>query len=113
MPRTGIREIIGDKMDNRQINFYQFKGGKPPFYVFPLMLLAVVAIIGVLAVFGLFIGIAVAIGAIVLTILRFITSFGSSKKKEPVTSTSRDEENTTTITLDESDYEIIEKEDKP
>jgi len=97
-------------MNNRQINFYQFKGGKPPFYVFPLMLVAVVLIIGVLAVFGLFIGIAVAIGVIVLTVLRFITSFGSSKKKDPVTS--RHDGDNTTITLDESDYEIIEKEDK-
>ncbi len=96
-------------MNNRQINFYQFKG-KPPFYVFPLMLVLVILIIGVLAVFGLFIGIAVAIGVIVLTVLRLITSFGS-KKKDPLTS--RNDGDTTTITLDESDYEIIEKEDKP
>lgn len=98
-------------MSNRQINFYQFKGGKPPFYVFPLMLVAVVLIIGILAVFGLFIGIAVAIGVIILTVLRFINSFGrSDKKKEPVTN--RTDGSTTTITLDEADYEIIEKEDK-
>ena len=96
-------------MNNRQINFYQFKGGKPPFYFFPLMIVLVLLVIGVLAVFGLFIGIAVAIGVIVLTVLRFITSFGS-KKKEPVTS--REDGDTTTITLDESDYEIIEKEKK-
>jgi len=97
-------------MDNKQINFYQFKGGKPPFYFFPLMIVLVLLLIGVLAVFGLFIGIAVAIGVIVLTVLRFINSFGS-KKKEPVTSRKAGE--TTTITLDESDYEIIEKDNKP
>ena len=95
-------------MNNRQIKFYQFKSGKPPFYTIPLMILAVVVIIGVLAVFGLFVGIAVAIGVIVLSILRFINSFGS-KKNDPVTS--RRDGETTTITLDESDYEIIEKED--
>ena len=97
-------------MSNRQINFYQFKGGKVPFYFFPLMILLVIAVIAVLAVFGLFIGIAVAIGVIVLTLLRFISSF-SSNKKESV-SHGRDGE-TTTITLDEGDYEIIEKEKKP
>lgn len=98
-------------MSNRQINFYQFKGGKPPFYVFPLMLVAVVLIIGILAIFGLFIGIAVAIGVIILTVLRFINSFGSKKKKEPVTN--RTDGDKTTITLDETDYEILEKEDNP
>lgn len=97
-------------MSNRQINFYQIKGGKPPFYFFPLMILLVLVVIGVLAVFGLFIGIAVAIGVIVLSVLRFINSFGS-KKKEPV-SKKRDG-TTTTITLDESDYEIIDKDKKP
>lgn len=96
-------------MDNRQIKFYQIKGGKPPFYFFPLMILAVLVIVGILAVFGLFVGIAVAIGVIVLTILRFINSFGS-KKKEPVSN--RTSAETTTITLDENDYEIIDKEDK-
>jgi len=96
-------------MSNRQINFYQFKGGKPPFYVFPLMIILVLVVIGVLAVFGLFIGIAVAIGVIILTVLRFITSFGS-KKPEKVTKT---QDGNTTITLDESDYEIIEEENKP
>ena len=95
-------------MNNRQINFYQFKGGKPPFYFIPLMILVVLIVVGVLAVFGLFVGIAVAIGVIVLTILRFIKSF-SGKKNDPVT-TSRDSQ-TTTITLDESDYEVIKKED--
>jgi ABC-type protease/lipase transport system fused ATPase/permease subunit len=97
-------------MSNRQINFYQIKSGKPPFYFFPLMILLVIAVIGVLAVFGLFIGIAVAIGVIVLTVLRLINSFGSNKK-DPV-SRGKDGE-TTTITLEEGDYEIIEKEKKP
>jgi len=96
-------------MDNRQINFYQFRG-KPPFYVFPLMIILVLVVIGVLAVFGLFIGIAVAIGVIVLTALRFITSFG---RKKPDKLTNLEKGSTTTITLDESDYEIIEKEKKP
>lgn len=97
-------------MDNRQVNFYQFKGGKPPFYFFPLMILGVLLVIGVLAVFGLFIGIAVAIGVIVLTVLRFINSFGS-KKKESVSNRTNAE--TTTITLDETDYEIMEEKEKP
>ncbi len=96
-------------MDNKQIKFYQFKGGKPPFYYFPLMLLLVLVIIGVLAFFGLFIALAVAIGVIVLGVLRFITSFGS-KKTDKVT---QNQDGSTTITLDESDYEIIEKENKP
>jgi low affinity Fe/Cu permease len=95
-------------MNNRQINFYQFKG-KPPFYVFPLMFILVLVVIGVLAIFGLFIGIAVAVGVIVLTALRFINSF-RSKKPDKVTKV---DDGTTTITLDESDYEIIEKEKKP
>jgi hypothetical protein len=95
-------------MNNRQINFYQFKG-KPPFYVFPLMLVLVILIICVLSVFWLFIGISVSKGVKVIKLLRLITSFGS-KKKEPLTS--RNDRDTTTITLDESDYEIIEKEDK-
>ena len=97
-------------MNNRQINFYQFKGWKPPFYVFPLMIVLVLLVIGVLAIFGLFIGIAVAIGVIVLTALRFITSFG---RKKPDKVTNLKEGSTTTITLDESNYEIIEKEKKP
>jgi hypothetical protein len=95
-------------MNNRQINFYQFKGGKPPFYFIPLMILAILIVLGVLAVFGLFVGIVVAIGVIVLTILRFIKSFGGTKN-DPVSS--RRDGETTTITLDESDYEVIEKED--
>ena len=97
-------------MNNRQINFYQFKGGKPPFYFIPLMILLVLAVIGVLAVFGLFVGIAVAIGVIVLTIMRFFNSFGK-KKDEHVRR--KQDDGTTTITLDERDYEIIEKEKKP
>ena len=95
-------------MNNRQINFYQFKGGKPPFYFIPLMILVVLIVVGVLAVFGLFVGIAVAIGVIVLTILRFIKSFGGKKND---TVTNRRDSETITITLDESDYEVIEKED--
>ena len=72
-------------MSKRQINFYQFKGGKkPPFYYFPLMILLVLVVIGALAFFGLFIGIIVAIGVIVLGVIRFITSFGS-KKTDKVT----------------------------
>ncbi len=98
-------------MDNRQINFYQFKGGggKPPFYYFPLMILLALVVIGALAFFGLFIGIIAAIGVIVLGVIRFITSFGS-KKTDKVT---QNQDGSTTITLDESDYEIIEKEDQP
>ena len=69
------------------------------------MILAVLVIIGILAVFGFFVAIAVAIGVIVLTILRFINSFGS-KKNDPVTTR---QDGQTTITLDENDYEIIEK----
>ena len=95
-------------MDNRQIKFYQFKGGKPPFYYFPLMILFVLVVIGVLAFFGLFIAIAVAIGVIILGVLRFITSFGR-KKQDKVT---QNQDGSTTITLDESEYEIIDKEDK-
>ena len=96
-------------MSNRQINFYQFKG-KPPFYTFPLMILLVLVVIGVLAVFGLFIGIIVAIGVIILSVLRLITSFG---KKKPDNPTNIEQGDTTTITLDENDYEIIEKDKKP
>lgn len=94
-------------MDNKQINFYQFKGGKPPFYYFPLMILLALVVIGVLAFFGLFIAVAVAIGVIILGVLRFITSFGS-KKQDKVT---QNQDGSTTITLDESEYEIIDKED--
>lgn len=97
-------------MSNRQINFYQFKGGgKPPFYAVPLMILLVLLVIGVLAVFGLFIGIVVAIGVIILGILRFVTSFGS-KKPDKVT---ENPDGSHTITLDENDYEVIEKDTKP
>ena len=98
-------------MDNRQINFYHFKGGggKPPFYYFPLMIILALVVIGALAFFGLFIGIIVAIGVIVLGVIRFITSFGR-KKTDKVT---QNRDGSTTITLDESDYEIIENEDKP
>lgn len=111
MPWTGIGRVNTNDMNNRRIDFYQIKSGKVPFYFFPLMILLVIAVIAVLAVFGLFIGIAVAIGVIVLTVLRLINSFGGKKNKEHV-SRGRDGE-TTTITLDEGDYEIIEKEKNP
>ena len=95
-------------MDKRQIRFYQFKGGRPPFYYFPLMLLLFLVVIGVLAFFGLFVALAVAVGVIILGVLRFITSFGRKKPDQ----VSQNQDGSTTITLDESDYEIVEKENK-
>ena len=85
---------------NRRV-FY-FQGKKPPFYALPLALISVVLVVAVLAVFGLVIGIAVGALIIIFSVARLFSSIGKKKGRE----TSADG---TTITLEEGDYEVIEK----
>lgn len=84
----------------RKIFFYQ---GKPPAYLLPLLIVLGVLVFTVLAVFGLFVGIAIGALVIVLGIARLFSSF---KKKKPRTI---NENGRTTIILDEEDFEVIEK----
>lgn len=85
---------------NRKVFFYQ---GKPPVYLLPLLIVLGVLVFTVLAVFGLFVGIAIGALVIVLGIARLLSSF---KKKKPRTI---NENGRTTIILDEEDFEVIEK----
>jgi len=85
---------------NRKVFFYQ---GKPPAYLLPLLIVLGVLVFTVLAVFGLFVGIAIGALVIVLGIARLFSSF---KKKKPRTI---NENGRTTIILDEEDFEVIEK----
>ena len=85
---------------NRKVFFYQ---GKPPAYLLPLLIVLGVLVFTVLAVFGLFVGIAIGALVIVLGIARL---FSSLKKKKPRTI---NENGRTTIILDEEDFEVIEK----
>jgi len=85
---------------NRKIYFYQ---GKPPAYLFPLILLLGVIVFAILAVFGFFLGIAAGVALIIFGILRL---FSSNNKKKVRTV---DEDGRTTIILDKEDYEVIEK----
>ena len=85
---------------NRRV-FY-FQGKKPPFYAIPLALITIVLVVGVLAVFGLVIGIAVAALIVFFSVMRLISSVGKKKVRKT-------ENNGATIILEEGDYEVIEK----
>ena len=87
---------------NRNRKIYFFQGKKPPFYFFPLALLSVVVVVAILAVFGLFLGIAVGAFIIIFSVLRLLSSIGKKKVRKT-------ENNGTTIILEEGDYEVIEK----
>jgi MFS superfamily sulfate permease-like transporter len=89
---------------NRRV-FY-FQGKKPPFYALPLALITVVLVVGVLAVFGLVIGIAVAALIIFFSVMRLVSSLGKKKVRVRERETENDG---TTIILEEGDYEVIEK----
>ena len=90
---------------NRRV-FY-FQGKKPPFYAIPLAIITLALVIGALAVFGLVIGIAVAVLIIFFSIARLFSSIG---KKEKVRET---RDGGKTIILEEGDFEVIEKEKDP
>ncbi|HVY55579.1 MAG TPA: hypothetical protein VHC46_07465 [Thermodesulfobacteriota bacterium] len=88
-------------MDRRQkIFFYQ---GKPPAYLIPVVILLAILVFAVLAVFGLFIGIAVGIAVIIFGVMRLFSPRGKSKYR------TIEENGRTTIVLDKEDYEIIDK----
>jgi len=83
-----------------KIFFYQ---GKPPAYLIPLAILLAIVVFAVLAVFGLFLGIAVGIAFIIFGVMRLFSP-GSKNKYRTI-----EEDGRTTIVLDKKDYEIIEK----
>jgi prepilin signal peptidase PulO-like enzyme (type II secretory pathway) len=88
-------------MNRRQKVFlYQ---GKPPAYLIPLVILLVIIVFAVLAVFGLFLGIAVGIALIIFGVMRLFSP-GSKNKYRTI-----EEDGRTTIVLDKKDYEVIEK----
>lgn len=84
---------------------FYFKGKKPPFYALPLAIITVVLVVGVLAVFGLIIGIAVAALIIVFSVARLISSIGKKEK------TRETRDGGKTIILEEGDFEVIENKD--
>lgn len=83
-----------------KIFFYQ---GKPPAYLIPLVILLAIVVFAVLAVFGLFIGIAVGIAMIIFGVMRLFSPGGKNKYR------TIDENGRTTIVLEKEDYEVIEK----
>lgn len=89
-------------MSNNKIFFYN---GKPPFYFIPLVVIITLVLVGVLAVFGFFVAIAVGVVVIVTGLTRFLSTLNNKKvrKMDP------DGKN---IILDDDDYEIIEPEDR-
>lgn len=83
---------------SRKIYFYK---GRLPFYFFPLALLGLI-VLSVLAVLGLFIGIAVGTVAIGYFMLRYLLSSNKTERK-------RVEDDGRTIVLRDDEYEVIEK----
>ena len=72
-------------------------------YLIPLVILLVVIVFAVLAVFGLFIGIAVGIALIIFGVMRLFSLGGKNKYR------TIEEDGRTTIVLDKEDYEVIDK----
>jgi len=93
-------EAEGNMNRRPKIFFYQ---GKPPAYLIPLVILLAIVVFAVLAVFGLFIGIAVGIAMIIFGVMRLFSPGGKNKYR------TIDENGRTTIVLEKEDYEVIEK----
>ncbi len=85
---------------NRKIFFYR---GKPPVYLFPLVLLLGIVILAILAVFGFFLGIVIGAAALVFGVLRLFSSFNKKKPRKTI-----EENGRTTVILDKEDFEVIE-----
>lgn len=92
-------------MNKRKIFFYN---GKPPFYLIPLAVLITLALMAVLAVFGFFIAVAVGVVIVITGVMRFLSTIGIKNDKK-VRKMDPDGRN---IILEESDYEVLESEDK-
>ena len=92
-------------MNRRKIFFYN---GKPPFYMIPIAVLIALALLAVLALFGFFIAVAVGVVIVITGVMRFLSTIGIKDDKK-VRKMDPDGRN---IILDESDYEVLEPEDK-
>ena len=74
----------------------------------PLAVLITLALVAVLAVFGFFIAVAVGVVIIITGVMRFLSTIGIKNDKK-VRKMDPDGRN---IILEESDYEVLESEDK-
>ena len=95
-------ELEPEEKMNRKPKIFFFQG-KPPAYLIPLVIFLAIVVFAVLAVFGLFIGIAVGIAMIIFGVMRLFSP-GSKNKYRTI-----DEKGRTTIVLDKEDYEVIDK----
>ncbi len=75
--------------------------GKAPFYALPVALILGLVVFGILAIFGLFIGIIAGALFVLFGVLRLFSGFGKKKQR-------RVEDDGTTIVLEEKDYKVID-----